>query len=303
MQLDRELALQTLADETARRVRSGGFSGVAKHLIEQISDWGDHDSAAHAWEEAFAVMASRLPLPGPKSYFEPLDPSDAIAWSVDEALATLLLARIGNASLPRKIAALFGFGRLLTAKPDVFPAPLNWLLTRDATVSTLQTVLQILLETPANISGVLASLDDLMQGYARGDAWTLSWLAEKLLERGRQPFEVTRSRQPLVASPPSAASLSLVEFSDVGDVLKDIENLWPDLRAIVAHRMDAFAKGNDHFTHYLQERNEIKFGRSREYVPGAIVTWPTELFLAVLDEALMGLHEHLWRQGLWKLDL
>lgn len=303
MQLDRDLALQTLADETARRVRSGGFSGVTKHLIEQISDWGDHDSAAHAWEEAFAVMASRLPLPGPKSYFEPLDPSDAIAWSVDEALATLLLARIGNASLPRKIAALFGFGRLLTAKPDVFSAPLKWLLTRDATVSTVQTVLQILLETPADISGVLASLDDLMQGYARGDAWTLSWLAEKLLERGRQPFEVTRSRQPLVASPPSAASLSLIEFSDVGDVLKDLENLWPDLRAIVAHRMDALAKGNDHFTHYLQERNEIKFGRSREYVPGAIVTWPTELFLAVLDDALMGLHEHLWRQGLWKLDL
>ena len=303
MQLDRDLALETLADETARRVRSGGFSGVAKHLIEQISDWGGHDSAAQAWEEAFTVMASRLPLPGPKSYFEPLDPSDAIAWSVDEALATLLLARIGNASLPRKIAALSGFGRLLTAKSDMFSAPLKWLLTRDATVSTVQMVLQILLETPADISGVLTSLDDLLQGYARGNAWTLSWLAENLLERGGQRFEVTRSRQRLAASPPSAASLSLTQFSDVGDVLKDLENLWPDLRAIVAHRMDALAKGNDHFTHYLKERNQIKFGRSREYVPGAIVTWPTELFLAVLDEALMGLHEHLWSQGLWKPDL
>src|SRR5690606_36556140 len=108
------------AEETARRVRSGGFSGVTRHLIEQISDWGDHDSASDAWEEAFTVMASRLPLPGPKSHFEPLDPSDAIAWSIDEALATLLLARVGNASLPRKIAALSGFGRLLSAKSDVF---------------------------------------------------------------------------------------------------------------------------------------------------------------------------------------
>lgn len=303
MQLDRDLALETLADETARRVRSGGFSGVAKHLIEQISDWGDHDSAAQAWEEAFTVMASRLPLPGPKSYFEPLDPSDAIAWTIDEALATLLLARIGNASLPRKIAALSGFGRLLTAKSDMFSAPLKWLLTRDATVSTVQIVLQILLETQADISGVLASLDDLLQGYARGNAWTLSWLAENLLERGGHRFEVTRSRQRLAASPPSAASLSLTQFADVGDVLKDLENLWPDLRAIVAHRMDALATGNDHFTHYLKERSQIKFGRSREYVPGAIVTWPTELFLAILDEALMGLHEHLWSQGLWKPHL
>lgn len=304
MQLDRALTLQTLAEETARRVRSGGFSGVTRHLIEQISDWGDYDFAAQAWEEAFAVLASRLPLPGPKSYFESLDPTDAIAWSVDEALAALLLARIGNASLPRKIAALSGFGRLLKTKSDVFSAPLKWLLTRDATVSTVQTVLQVLLETPANISSVLASLDDLLQGYARGNAWTLTWLAEKLLERGGRPSGVVRrTRTRRTASRPSAAGLSLTEFADVGNVLNDLETLWPNLRAIVAHRMDAVAKDNDHFKHYLKERNEIKFGRARECVPGAIVTWPTELFLAVLDEALMGLYAHLWRQGLWNVDI
>jgi hypothetical protein len=303
MQLDRGLTLQTLAEETARRVRSGGFSGVTRHLIEQISDWGDHDFAAQAWEEAFAVLASRLPLPGPRSYFEPLDPPDAIAWSVDEALAALLLARIGNASLPRKIAALSGFGRLLTAKPDLFSAPLARLLARDTTVSTVQVVLQVLLETPADVSSVISSLDDLLQGYARGNAWTLSWLAEKLLERGGRPSEVTRTRARRTASSTSAGGLSLTEFADVDDILSDLEALWPDLRALVAHRMDAVAKDSDHFKHYLKERNEIKFGRSREFVPGAIVTWPTEMFLAVLDEALMGLHEHLWSQGLWTPDL
>jgi hypothetical protein len=303
MQLDRGLTLQTLAEETARRVRTGGFSGVTRHLIEQISDWGDYDIAAQAWEEAFAVLASRLPLPGPKSYFESLDPTDAITWSVHEALATLLLARIGNASLPRKIAALSGFERLLRAKPDLFSTPLEWLLARDATVSTVQAVLQVLLETPANISSVLSTLDDLLQAYARGNAWTLSWLAEKLLERGGRPSGVRRTRPRRTASPPSAASLSLTEFADVGGVLDDLEDLWPDLRAIVAHRMDAVAKDNDHFRHYLTERNEIMFGRARECIPGAIVTWPTEIFLAALDEALMGLHEHLWSQGLWNLDI
>lgn len=303
MQLDRDLTLQTLAEETARRVRSGGFSGVTRHLIEQISDWGDCDIAAQAWEEAFAVLASRLPLPGPKSYFETLDPADAIVWSVDEALATLLLARIGNASLPRKIAALSGFGRLLAAKPDLFSSPLEWLLSRDATVSSVQAVLQVLLETPAEISSVIASLGDLLQGYARGNAWTLSWLAEKLLERGGRRSGVTRTRPRPTASRPSAASLSLTEFADVSDALNDLETLWPDLRAIVAHRMDAVAKDNDHFKHYLKERNEIKYGRARECIPGAIVTWPTELFLAVLDEALMGLHEYLWSQGLWNVDV
>lgn len=303
MQLDRGLTLQTLAEETARRVRSGAFSGVARHLIEQISDWGEHDIAAQAWEEAFAVLASRLPLPSPGGYFEPLGPEDAIAWSVDEALAALLLARIGNASLPRKIAALSGFRRLLTARPDLFSAPLARLLERDTTVSTVQVVLQVLLETPADVSSVIASLDDLLQGYARGNAWTLSWLAEKLVERGGRPAKVRRTRVRRTASPPSAGGLSLTEFADVDGVLRDLETLWPDLRALVANRMDAVAKDSDHFKHYLKERNEIKFGRSQGYVPGAIVTWPTELFLAVLDEALMGLHEHLWSQGLWAPDV
>ncbi len=303
LQLDRDLTLRTLAEETARRVRSGGFSGVARHLIEQISDWGDHDIAAHAWEEAFAVLASRLPLPGPRGYFEPLDPTDAIAWSVDEALAALLLARIGNASLPRKIAALSGFRRLLTARPELFSAPLARLLAKDTTVSTVQVVLQILLETPADVSSVIASLDDLLQGYARGNAWTLSWLAEKLVERGGRPSGVRRTRPRRTASSPSVEGLSLTRFADVDDVLGDLEALWPDLRALVAHRMDAVAKDSNHFKHFLKERNEIRFGRSRECIPGAIVTWPTELFLAVLDEALMGLHEHLWIQGLWTPDI
>lgn len=303
MQLDRDLALQTLADETARTVRLGGFSGIAKHLIEQISDWGDYEVATKAWEEAFTVLASRLPLPGPKPYFEPLNPTDVITWSIDEALGALLLARIGNASLPRKIEALSGLQRLLIAKPEVLSAPLKWLLTRDATVSTVQTVLQILLETPADITGIVTSLAEPLQGYAGSDAWTLSWLAEKLLDRGGQHFAVTRTRPQRAVNSPSAAGLSLTEFADVGDVLKDLESLWPDLPAIVAHRMDALAQDNDHFKHYLKERNEIRFGTSRECVPGAVITWPTELFIAVLDEVLMGLHELLWSRGLWSPDV
>lgn len=303
IQLDRSLALQILAEETARRVRSGGFSGVTRHLIEQISEWGDGDLATRVWEEAFAVMASRLPLPGPKIYFEPLDPTNAIVWSIDEALATLLLERVGNASIPRKIAALSGFRRLLIAKSDLFSAPLDRLLTRDATVSTVQAVFQVMLEISGDISTVVSSLDDHLQGYMRGDAWTLSWLAQQILEAGGHTFAVTRTRARGKASKPSKEGLALTAFADVADVLDDLDPLWPDLRRIVADRMEKLTKGSDHFMHHVKERNEIRFGRSRDCAPGAIVTWPTEMYLAVLDSALMGLHEHLWSQGLWDPDL
>lgn len=302
MEIDRELALKTLAEETARRVRGGGFNGICRHLIERISDWGDVESAADAWEEALSILASRLPLPGTRGYLERLDPAAEITWSIDEALAALVLARIGNPSLPRKIAALSSFGRLLEANPDLFSVPLTRLLTRDATVSTVQAVLQVLLETPADISRVLVALDEILRGYARGSAWSLSWLAEQLLTRSGRPIAVTRSRTVLAATRPSPRGLAFTKFADVGKLLEPLERLWPEMRSVVAARMDELAVDNEHFQRYLKERNEISFGRSREGVPGAIVTWPTELFIVGIDEALMGLHEHLWRRGHWETD-
>ena len=301
--LDKDLALQTLAEETARRVRSGGFSGLTKHLIEQISDWGDHEIAAQAWEEAFTVLASRLRLPGPRTLFEPFDPGDVVAWTVDEALAGLLLSRIGNASLPRKIAALSGLARLLQDRPDLFAAPLEWLLTRDATVSTVQAVLQILVDTPTNTVRTIVALEQVLQGYARGNAWTLSWLAEKLLMRAGRPFAVTRTRPKVSVAAPSKEGLALTGYADVGDVLKDLEDLWPDLPAIVARRMCELTVGNEDFKQVAGERARLTFGRARDILPAAVVSWPTELLMPVLDEALMGLYEHLWEHGLWDPEI
>lgn len=297
--LDKALALQTLAEETARKVRSGGFSGVTRHLIEQISDWGDHEVAAQAWEEAFAVLASRLPLPGPRTLFEPLGPSDVVPLTVDEALATLLLSRIGNASLPRKVAALSGFARLLQERPNLFPAPLEWLLTRDSTVSTVQAVLQVLVDTPADVGGTIAVLEPVLQGYARCDSWTLSWLAEKLLASAGRPFKITRTRPKVAVAAPSKEGMAVTAYADVDDVLDDLQNLWPDLPAIVARRMASLIVGNEDFKHYAKERAELTFGRSHSSPPAAAVSWPTELLIAVLDEALMGLYEYLWEHGFW----
>lgn len=299
IQLDRDLALQTLAEETSRKVRLGGFSGVTKHLVEQISDWGDHAMAAQAWEEGFAVLASRLPLPVPQKFFEPFDPGDTVSWSVDEALATLLLSRIGNAVLPRKVAALSGFAQLLQERPDLFPFPLEWFLTRDSTVSSVQSVFQMLMQTPANVEEIVLVLEPLLKEYAHSKNWTLSWLAERLLARAGRPFSVTRTRSNVPVTGSSKEGVAVTAYADVDDVLDDLHNLWSDLPTIVAQRMDSLTTGNEHFKHYAKERAELTFGRSRYNPPAAVLSWPTELFISVLDETLMGLYQHLWKHGLW----
>lgn len=300
MELDKDLVLQTLAEETARKLRLGGFDGIAKHLIEQISDWGDHELAARAWDEAFAVIESRLPLPGEMGLFESLDAEDVVNWSADEALAALLLVRIGNPALPRKVAALSGFARLLHERPCLFQEPIRWLLTRDATVSTAVTVLQILLETPVDVTELLRSIEDVLESYVGANSWSLSLLAEKLLHRAGRPFSVTRLRPVRLEEAPSHRGRMLARYGDVGEVMGVLQHLWSDLPAIVARRMQMPTVDNETFNHYVRERMELASGRRTEAVaPAPVLSWPSELFIAVLDEALMGLYEHLWNSGEW----
>ncbi|WEW95645.1 hypothetical protein P3T65_15420 [Pseudomonas nitroreducens] len=304
MTLDKDLALQTLAEETARKLRLSGYSGIAKHLVEQISDWGDPDMAVQAWEEAFSVLESRLPLPGRASIFEPLDVHDVIDWSIDEALATLLLVRIGNAALPRKVAALSGFSRLLHERPYLFQKPLERLLTRDTTVSTTQLILKTLLETSADVDELLRSMLEILRGYAGSDSWSLSLLAQKLLERIGFPISVSRTCSIRLEGNPSRRGVMLARYGDSDDVLGEMRHLWPELPAIVALRMQQTTVDNEAFKHYARERGELALGRRSDVIdPAPVLSWPGELFIAVLDEALMGLHEHLWRQGEWDPEI
>ncbi|GAB3437258.1 ATP-binding protein [Massilia solisilvae] len=304
MELDKQLALQTLAEETARKLRSGGYSGIAKHLVEQISAWGDHEIAVRAWDEAFGVIESRLPLPGSTSLFESLDMNDMIDWSVDEGLATLLLVRIGHPVLPRRIAALSAFARLLNNRAALFRKPVRWLLTRDSTVSTVQSILQILLETPAEVADILEFNEDMLQGYAASGSWSLSVLAGRLLARLGRPVSATRSRFTPVEETASHRGRVLAKYGDVGNVLEMLAHLWSDLPEIVAARMRQPSVDNETFKHYARERAELAFGRRGETVPPAqVLPWPGELLIAVLDETLFGLYEHIWRQGNWSVDV
>lgn len=300
LELDKCNALQVLANETARKLRVGGFNGLTRHLVQQISLWGDAHVAAAAWEEAFRVMEARLPLAGNARYFEPLDLDDDVDWTLDEGLATLLLVRSADPSVPRRIAALAGFVRLIEGHGDILRRPVRWFLTGCTTVVSVQAVLQLLLESPWNVSSIVLFNEDVLRAYASSKSWSLSTLAVGLLNRIDVHVAVVRIGHAELDEPASHRGRMLARFGDLGGLLPRLARVWPDLPEIVARRMQHCEVDNELFNELVRERLELEVDRLGKCRPPAdVLSWPSELVVAVLDKVLCGLPEHLWRTGQW----
>ncbi|WP_291915183.1 ATP-binding protein [Limnohabitans sp.] len=299
--LDRSNALQALAGETARKLRVRGFQGLTMHLIQQIALWDEPAVAMAAWEEAFLVMEARLPMAGNATYFEPLDINDGVDWSLDEGLTALLLARSGDPTTPRRITALSGLVRLIEKRPDVLPRPIRWFITGNATVATVQAVLQLLLESPWDVSSVIAFNEDVLRAYAKSRSWSLSMLAVALLSKIGINETAARMPHSGASEPASHRGRVLASMGDAGAVLPRLAQLWPELPGIVARRMQRSDVDNESFNRIGRERYELEKDRHERSRPRAdVLSWPSELVIAILDDVLCGLPDYLWRTGQWK---
>lgn len=300
LELDRSNALQALANETARKLRLGGFNGISRHLVQQIALWGDASVAEAAWEEAFCVMEARLPMAGNARYFELLDLEDDVDWSLDEGLVALLLVRSTDPSVPRRIAALAGFARLIEGHREVLQRPVRWFLTRCSTVLSVQAVLQLILESPWDVSSIISFNEDVLRAYASSKAWSLSTLAVQLLSLIDAHVAVVRAPHAGLDEPATHRGRMLARFGDSGELLPRIAQIWPNLPEIVARRMQHREVDNESFNELVRERLELETDRPGKSRPRAdVLSWPSELVVAVLDEILCGIPEHLWRTGQW----
>lgn len=300
LELDKSNALQALANETARKLRDGGFNGLTRHLVQQISLWGDSHIATAAWEEAFSVMEARLPLAGNARYFEPLDLDDDVDWSLDEGLVALLLVRSADPSVPRRIAALAGFVRLLEGHGDTLRRPVRRFLTDCTTVASVQAVLQLLLESPWDVSSIISFNEDVLRAYARAKSWSLSTLAVGLLSKIDIHVPVVRTAHAELDKPASHRGRVLTRFGDFGELMPRLAQVWPSLPEIVARRMQHHEVDNESFKELGRERLELETDRPGRSRPRAdVLSWPSELVIAVLDTVLCGMLEHLWGSGQW----
>jgi len=282
LELDSAQARQVLADETARKLRSGNVHGVTQHLVEQLAEWEAPGIASQAWAEAFNVMEFRLPLPGRYLGFDNLE-KDNCDWSVEEALISLLLNRLGNPVLPRKGLILSAIARLLRERVHLFARPLSHWLLADTSVSSLHLVLRLLLETPVDLSNLIADVTPELTLCAESDSWAVATMAQALLASidvtVADRTEPTMSYTPVVRQP-----LRMITALEQYEVMAFLAQYWPDLPYIIEERLNNIAWRD---SVPGRQRWQLRAGRDSSASPPAqVLLWQMEVYLSIVDSML-----------------
>jgi hypothetical protein len=313
IELDAPAARQVVADEVAYSLHGGWNNlGSTRHVVERLAGWGEAEVAERAWREAYAVVAHRLPLAPSDGWFARLakEAGGQLAideWSVDEALVALLLARLSEPRLTRKVAALAGVVRAIERRPDAVVAPLRWWLSRNAHVTSVFLVLDALENAEPESFPITTALDDILRGYAASELWGIRRRARELLMRAGLPEVSVSGSGPCEdsdgASGPGSERQRALLLADIGGVLQDVGSLWPLLPSRVAQRLHAHTSGGAH-KELAQSRYRLVHGRDgKSYPPTPTLLWEVELFEVALHEALCGLAEYLWTTGQWEKGL
>ncbi|WKW30630.1 hypothetical protein KIH13_17095 [Pseudomonas viridiflava] len=285
LELDPAQARQVLADETARKLRSGNVHGVTQRLVEQLAEWEAPGIAIQAWAEAFDVRELRLPLPGRCLGFEDLETGDC-DWSIEEALISLLLNRLGNPVLPRKGLVLSAIARLLLDRTHLFARPLgDWLLV-DTSVSSLHLVLRVMLESPVDLSHLIADITPELTLCAESQSWAVASMAQLLLAS----IDVTvadRTEPTMSSTPVVHQKLRMIAALEQLEVMDFLAQFWPDLPYIIEERLNNIVWRDSTPGRWRWELSVGRYGNAR--LPAQVMLWQMELYLSILDSVLVSL--------------
>ena len=258
---------------------------MTQHLVEQLAEWETPGIASQAWAEAFNVMELRLPLPGRYLGFENLETDDC-DWSVEEALICLLLSRLDNPVLPRKVPILSAIARLLRDRTHLFARPLSHWLLADTSVSSLHLVLRVLIESPVDLSNLIADVTPELTLCAESDSWAVASMAQALLAS----IDVTvanRSEPTMLSTPVARKPLRMIAALEQHEVMGFLAQFWPDLAYIIEERLNNIAWGDS-----IPGRNrwQLRGGRDGSArLPAQVLPWQMEIYLSILDSMLVSL--------------
>ncbi len=298
-ELDEGSTLRALACEVAYGLRGAFYlSGVSRHLIERIAEVVSPGAAANAWNDAYQVVKHRLPLAQGTSWFSPLREHLAISWTQEEAFVALILSAANDARQRYRLAALAEFISLIQRRSAAIDRPLAWALSYGAFGSTVLLLLDVLVEVKEYVPS--ETIIPLLSAYASGGSWLARWLSITLLERaGVPPGSIPeQARQPPAPALAEPFDEGLLDYADVGGDIAKLENHWPELGPQVGRRL--FKMFNESQKEKAGKRYQLSVGRgSRNVPPIPVVRWPTELFIAAFDDAMLGFRKHLWLEGKW----
>jgi hypothetical protein len=289
---------RTLANEVSHLLNNQHYiMGVTRHLVEVCANQKtESDVAFDTWYAAFEVIRHRLPgNENDTSTFEIYVPESVLGWSLDEALASLLLARVSHPELKRKITALSGFAAVVSSTPSTVINPLRLFLSVDTPISSALVVLHALVEAEKAPYPVTVAVHDELIGLYQSDLFGLRALAQTLLERaGFYPEDIPRPNRQLPATPtlPEWEEERILSI-DNGGRATDISQIWPEFPSLVARRYDHLWKASKTRKELSGYRYEAAKSRVHDLPPTELLFWEEELYEAAFHEALDGIDCYL----------
>lgn len=302
LELSRETTLHCLTGRVARFLYEPTYvMGITRHLIEFCVAQGEAELAFRAWDAAFQVIQHRLPSHettiGP---FLPYLPEEIPAWSIDEGLVLLLLARVTHPELERKIAALSGLTTLVWSIPDLIVAPLQEFFCHDTPITSILSVLQILHHDEPAPYSVSAALQDELKQLARCEIFGIRVLAQALLQRIGVEWDALTRGSGFAALSVSSNKQEAVISLDWGRRVEQIAEIWIEFPALIAARFDQLWQGSELYSERAESRHRASTSLSRRNLPRTqILTWEQELFEDVFHEVLNNIDIQLWNEGEW----
>lgn len=304
--ISKEVALQILASEVGWLIQGGASFGVARHLIEMCAECISGDLAINVWDATYQVLKHRLPESEPTiaHIFVPYVPGSAPNWTLNEALFVLLLGRVSHPELKRKVAALAGCAKVVSANPTVTIPGYKHLLSRDTPFTSSIVTLQTLAEFEQPPFVISRSLSGYLQECATSTHFALRWLALAILERiGERPATVPSMTISKIVLPVSPQQRQQLRYLDRGNRIDLVAEYWPSFPSEVLRVFDG-----DLFSSEIQQkraRDRHQLSRSRVYriPPTELLFWEHEIFELAFQQVLTGITDQLRTQGLWEPDV
>ena len=307
--LDKETALSVLSHEISYKLNGLGYStGITKGIIQRAAEWGESGIAVKAWDEAYRVIADRLPntaSSSPSNWFFDLVIDDIPDWGEEEAIVLLLLSCINEQRLEHKNAAISGVLDAVLMKPEIVACVAEFWLKVDVPISSAIIFLSLLHDFERAPYTISEALTEYLQAYAKCDSWTIRHLARKLLERSGFALtsdkvygDTSESREE-----PTRGQVARLFWADKGSVLPLLNSIWPDIIPRVAIRFESFnpiEKGTINHSKITQSIEINRDTSSRTEVP--VLGWHNELFITSLNTELNEIYQYLWKKGEWTED-
>ncbi len=306
IRLSRETALKTLATEVAYLLNVREYTvGITRHLIELLASQNETEEAFATWYSAFDVIKHRLPgnetAVGP---FYQYVPDDTLKWSIDEAVVSLLIARISHPELKRKNISLTGLALLTSLHPDTVASPIQHLLRLDLPVSSALAILQLLLESEPTPYIVSRTIQSELQGFFNSGVFGFRALARSLLLRlGINPESAYRQYIHLVIPTLSSRREEAILSIDKDGRVSDIASIWPEFPQLVAARFNQLFE-IEHNKQRMRSRHRAASDTVRANSPETeMLFWEQELFETAFHEVLSNIDAHAWLTGNWNPDI